>query len=228
MARSVSPLAIAAIVAAVLLWSRRAQASVPINPGIDVYLPPSDEWWPAPDSGGEIVTGDETTSTPDYTGAFLYMIQVAETGQNAVRSGDAYRMLYGGALFDDLSDHPANLGWPGVRLSDSMCRAAGFGPGCVSTAAGAFQIIRPTWDRVRRAGAWGPLLPDFSPESQDEAARRILIECRALPYVESGNFDAALRLASTQWASLPGSVARQGPKSYETVLALYQSALGVA
>lgn len=223
--RNASPLLIATVLAAVLLWSRRAVAA-PINPGIDVYLPPSDEWWPAPTD--ETVTSDETTSTPDYLGAFLYMIQVAETGMNAVQSGDAYHTLYGGNVFGSLDDHPANLGWPGVKLSDAMCRAAGFSPGCVSTAAGAFQIIRPTWDRVRRAGSWGPALPDFSPESQDEAARRILAECRALPYVESGNFDAALRIASTQWASLPGSVAKQGPKSYETVLALYQSALGVA
>jgi len=166
--------------------------------------------------------------TPDYLGAFLYMIQAAETGAHAVATGDAYRTLYGGALFQSMEDHPANLGWPGVTLPPRMCAAVGLRPGCVSTAAGAFQIIRPTWDRVRKAGRWGPYLYDFSEASQDEAGRRLLIECGALPLIEAGDFDGALRKAAPVWASLPGSTAQQNPKSRAAVYALYSSALGVA
>lgn len=173
-------------------------------------------------------TGLAPLSTPDYVGAFLYMIQAAETTPQDVASGLAYRMTYGKGLFDSFADHPANLGWRGMPLPERMCRAAGFGPGCVSTAAGAFQIIKPTWNRVRAAGAWGPYLPDFSPESQDEAGRRLLIECGALPYVERGDFDSALRRAAPVWASLPGSTAQQGPKSRDTVFAYYSQALEVA
>lgn len=227
----------AAFLAAALLWPRSSRAAV--NPSGEVTSwAPHDEWWPAPaddewlsspvDENGAFYDWDSFMTTPDYLGAFLYMIQAAETTPAAVASGDAYRMLYGGALFDDLSDHPGNLGWKGVPLPERMCRAAGFGPGCVSTAAGAFQIIKPTWNRVRKAGGWGPYLPDFGPASQDEAGRRLLIECGALPLVERGDFDGALRRAAPVWASLPGSTAQQGPKTRAQVFAFYSSALGVA
>jgi len=215
---------VAAVAAAALLYTRRAAASQ-LDPHGEVIgwdwgngEVSTDPW---PDTEGEPMT-------PDYLSAFLHMIKSAETDPYRAADGRAYFTLFGNGQFTDTRDHPALLGWPGVRLSDQMCRNAGFGPGCVSTAAGAYQIIRPTWDRVRKSGAWGLRLPDFSPESQDEAARRILIMIGALPYVEGGEFDAALRMAATQWASLPGSTAKQGPKSYEQVLAFYSNALGVA
>ena len=211
-------LIVAAVAAAALLYTRRAAAS-PLDPYGEVI-----GWEPYPDDTGS----EGEVMTPDYLSAFLHMIKCAETDPYRAADGRAYFTLFGNTPFSDTRDHPALLGWPGVRLSDQMCRNAGFGPGCVSTAAGAYQIIRPTWDRVRKSGAWGLRLPDFSPESQDEAARRILIMIGALPYVEGGEFDAALRMAATQWASLPGSTAKQGPKSYEQVLAFYSNALGVA
>jgi muramidase (phage lysozyme) len=96
----------------------------------------------------------------------------------------------------------------------------------VSTAAGAYQIIKPTWERVRQAKWWGPYLPDFSPASQDDAARRLLIERGALSHVRAGEFDTALVLAAPEWASLPGSKANQKPKSYATVYGFYSQALG--
>lgn len=243
-------LLIAAVaLAAALLWPRRSNAAT--NPGGEVVSwSDPDDWWPAPVaedqswigagsdgfwgafddySGGYMGTGIAPLSSPDYVSAFLYMIKAAETSPHAVASGDAYRMLYGGNLFTSFADHPANLGWRGVTLPDSMCAAAGYRPGCVSTAAGAGQIIQPTWNRVRRKAAiWGDYLPDFSPESQDEAMRRLLIERGALPFIERGDFDEALRRASAEWASLPGSTARQSPKTRNQVFAYYSSALGVA
>lgn len=247
-------LLIAAVaLAAALLWPRRSNAAT--NPsGEVVSWSDPDAWWPAPVaedqswigagsdgfwgafddySGGYMGSGNgdglAPLSTPDYVGAFLYMIQAAETSPSLVASGDAYHTLYGGNMFGSLADHPANLGWRGVTLPDSMCAAAGYGPGCVSTAAGAYQIIKPTWNRVRRKAAiWGDYLPDFSPASQDEAARRLLIECGALPLIQRGDFDGALRKASSLWASLPGSTARQSPKTRNQVFAYYSSALGVA
>ena len=218
MKRGNNLLIVAAVAVAALLYTRRAAAS-PLDPYGEVI-----GWEPYPDdseSEGEVMT-------PDYLSAFLHMIKSAETDPYRAADGRAYFTLFGNGQFTDTRDHPALLGWSGVRLSDQMCRNAGFGPGCVSTAAGAYQIIRPTWDRVRKSGAWGLRLPDFSPESQDEAARRILIMIGALPYVERGEFDAALRLAATQWESLPGATAKQGPKSYEQVFAFYSNALGVA
>lgn len=223
--KRVDPVLIAALIGgAFLLLSGRARAATPIDPYGEVlgYEPYPDDPMTDP------IDNPVETSDPDYLSAFVHMIQVAETGARAVASGNTYRMLYGCTLFDDLSDHPANLGWPGVRLTDQMCRNAGFGPGCVSTAAGAGQLIKPTWNRVRVAGRWGPRLPDFGVDSQNEAIRRLLIECGSLAYIERGEFTEALRRAAPVWASLPGSTAKQGPKSYAEVFAIYSNALGVA
>lgn len=161
--------------------------------------------------------------------AFLWMIGAAETTRAAMLDGSAFTTFYGMSQFSDLSDHPVLTGEKrGVPLPDAMCRAAGFGPGCVSTAAGAWQINVPTWRDVRRAGSWGDALPDFSPESQREAARRVLILAGGYEHALIGDFDAALAAASTRWASLQGSTAGQRPKSRETLFALYSEALGVA
>ena len=158
--------------------------------------------------------------------AFLWMIGAAETTPAAMINGDAYFLFYGMTLFSDTSDHPAITGERrGVPLPDEWCAAAGFGPGCVSTAAGAWQINAPTWREVRAAGVWGPRLPDFSPESQREAARRVLILAGALDYVYAGDFDRALQYASKRWASLAGSKAGQPTRSYERLAGFYNQAL---
>jgi lysozyme len=165
--------------------------------------------------------------TPDARlDAFLYMLRASECGQGAADDGAAYRMFYGGLFFDDLSDHPVLTGEKlPVPLPPQMCRDAGINPPCTSSAAGAYQIRVKTWRDVRQAGAWGPALPDFSSESQDEAARRLLIRSGALAYVMSGDFARAVQLAAPTWASLPGSTANQRPHTFDTVLAWYESAL---
>lgn len=229
MARRNAPLIGAALIAAAfLLWSRKAHGAQVDPYGEVTYLPPRDEWWPAPVDdfdwqGYDIMQIPE----PDYLGAFLTMIKRAEHSANTIANGREYQTFYGGSLFSDLTDHPVLTGEKsGVRLPDEMCRAAGYSPGCVSTAAGAYQIIRPTWERVRQAKWWGPYLPDFSPASQDEAARRLLIERGALSLVHQGKFNEALSLVAPEWASLPGSTANQGSKSYATVYGYYSQALG--
>lgn len=159
--------------------------------------------------------------------AFLYMIRSTEN--QSVADSDRYARFYGNSVFSNFSDHPVVTGeMKGVRLSDSMCRAAGFSPGCVSTAAGAYQIIVPTWQRVRAAGAWGPYLTDFSPESQDEAARRLLIECGALASLKMRDLPGAIKRASKLWASLPGSTAGQHPVSVDVAMAYFNEGGGVA
>ncbi len=118
--------------------------------------------------------------------------------------GDAgYVMLYGGGEFEDFRDHPGNLGWGGVRLPDELCAKAGLGAGCVSTAAGRYQITRTTWNRLRRSH--GDTLPDFSPASQDTAATILLGEEGALQPLEAGDFDEALVRARRIWASMPAA-----------------------
>jgi muramidase (phage lysozyme) len=206
-------LLLTAAAAAVLLLARRAQAA-------PLPYPYSDN--PLPGFGD-----DDTMPAPNVDlPAFLYMIRRAEHFAGDVATGADYFTMYGGGRFRGTADHPVITGETrGVPLSDAMCRAAGFGPGCVSTAAGAFQIIAPSWRRVREAGAWGPRLPDFSPASQDEAARRLLIEAGVLPLIEAGQITEAIYRAGRVWASLPGSTAQQRPKSLDTAVALFNDGL---
>lgn len=147
--------------------------------------------------------------------AFLYAIRRSEHSAADVASGMDYWTFYGGSRFLSAHDHPALTGEKsGVRLPDQMCINAGFAPGCVSTAAGAYQINVPTWKEFRRAGGWGPELPDFSIESQDEAARRIIARENALSAVEAGDWETALQLVGNRWASLPTSTSGQGGRTF--------------
>jgi lysozyme len=173
------------------------------------------------------MTGDAVfkSGTPEQNvTAFLYMIQSSEHSypQN-VNNGMAYSTFYGGSRFYDFTDHPVNTGEKkGVRLSDAQCRASGFGPGCVSTAAGAYQFIKPTWDRIR---AISPRLPDFTPASQDEAAVRLLDSIGALGLIQSGDIAAAVAKSSKTWASLPGSKAQQNPRQMAFVIDRFNEGL---
>ena len=84
--------------------------------------------------------------------AFLEAIARAEGTAN---QADPYRVCYAYRwTIRDLKDHPAITGeWKGEKLSDKLCAAAGLGPGCVSTAAGKFQITMRTWQRSNAAFA---------------------------------------------------------------------------
>jgi len=173
------------------------------------------------------MTGDPVfmSSSPEQNvKAFLYMIQSSEhVYPRDVVSGAAYSTFYGGSRFYDLSDHPVNTGEKkGVRLPDAMCKASGFSPGCVSTGAGAYGFIKPTWDRIR---AISPRLPDFSPASQDEAAVRLLDQIGALRLIEAGDIAAAVAKSSKTWASLPGSKAQQNPRQIAFVIDRFNEGL---
>lgn len=210
-------------------WSKREEALTEYEPGGYVERPifTVPDWVPIEQNN----YGDFEMIDNRRLKAFLFMITASEHDLNDARNGTAYRVFYSHSarnpnLFTDLSDHPVLTGEKkGVPLHESMCVAAGFKKGCVSTAAGAYQIIRPTWERVRKAGAWGPRLPDFSPASQDEAARRILIEARVLPLLDVDMIEEAIIKASRQWASLPGSTAEQGGRSMPYAVARFEEGL---
>jgi len=165
-------------------------------------------------------------NNPDQNiSAFLFMIRSTEHVYPRDVIGDAaYSIFYGGSKFQSFRDHPVITGEKrGVPLPDAMCRAAGLKPGCVSTAAGAYQLIKPTWVRLRdKLG-----LPDFSPASQDLAAVELLREAGALDLIQAGDIEGAIKKSSRIWASLPGSTAQQNPKALAYALNRFDEGLGI-
>jgi muramidase (phage lysozyme) len=216
--------------AALLLFAtlRGANAATvtPEAPEPTDELPPEDLWIDVPVY--ESYFNPEISMNAPLA-AMLKLIRTAEHSGATLAAGLEYQTFYGGSLFQNMADHPVITGEKrGVKLSDAMCRNAGFGPGCVSTAAGAYQATRPTWREFREAGYWGPRLPDFSRDSQDEFARRVLLHDGALRLLDAGDWEGAIRAAGKRWASLPGSTAQQRPKSIEWALNVFSDALNNA
>lgn len=196
--------AVAALVAAgvVYVWKRATDF---YTPGVDVV--------DVDYSDGSPVDISESVNPDAIVDAFLYAIRASENTAMTLANGTEYSTFYGGKRFVDLSNHPSLTGEiPGVALPASTCIAAGFGPGCLSTAAGAYQINLPTWQQ------FGVGLPDFSPASQDAAARRILDYDGITPLLLQGEIAQAIYAAAGRWASLPGSTANQGGRSLSFVL----------
>ena len=154
--------------------------------------------------------------------AFLDLIAYAE---GTAGRGDGYRICYGYRhTIRNLSDHPAITGeWRGEKLSDALCKGAGLAPGCVSTAAGRYQLIRPTWAACKRALG----LPDFSPDSQDQAAIYLIRQRGAIDDVRAGRVAEAVDKCRREWASLPGAGYGQGERKLSQLVAAFQDAGGV-
>ena len=153
--------------------------------------------------------------------AFLSMIAHAE---GTDRAADPYRVCYAYRhTIESLADHPAVTGeWRGEPLPDAMCRGAGLSPGCVSTAAGRYQLIRPTWLQCKRALG----LADFSPASQDAAAVYLIRKRGALDHVEAGRLADAIAACRLEWASLPGAGYGQPERRLAGLIDAYADAGG--
>lgn len=151
--------------------------------------------------------------------AFLAMIAAAE---GTTRAADPYRVCYSYRhTIADLSNHPAITGeWTGESLEN-------LGPayaGKISTAAGRYQIIKPTWQAARRALA----LPDFGPDSQDAAAVWLIDrKPGALDAVKAGDLTTAVGLCASTWASLPGAGAGQPERRMAWLQDAYTNAGGL-
>lgn len=158
-------------------------------------------------------------STNQNLSAFLTAIRFGEgtSGENG------YTILCGGQQFESFESHPALKGWKGFALKTSMCEAAGFNEGCVSTAAGAYQINKPTWQALQAVIGKG----DFSPERQDAAAIELIREKGALEDVFSGHVRKAVEKCRKVWASLPGAGYSQHEVALSTFNEKYAAAGGV-
>lgn len=136
--------------------------------------------------------------------AFLRVIRQGETNQG----DDAYRMLFGGGLFNSFSNHPRQAITRG-RLT--------------STAAGAYQFLARTWDGlVKQYG-----FRDFSPHSQDLGAVALVLGRKALDDVIAGRIEQAVRKCNREWASLPESPYGQPTRTMAQAIETYREWGGV-
>lgn len=126
---------------------------------------------------------------------FLDIIAEAE----GVKHG--YNTLFGNTRFEDLSAHP------GVRQSFTQTD----GKKNVTTAAGRYQFLKPTWEGLERnLGISG-----MTPENQDRGAVELMREKGVLDDVMQGDFRGAAERLGETWASLPSSKAPQGKKTWD-------------
>lgn len=125
--------------------------------------------------------------------AFLRAIRLGEGTSDHL----GYKRLVGGGEFDSYAHHPRQRVWiPRYKVW--------------STAAGAYQLIWPTWNVLRQRYK----LPDFSPHNQDIAALALVSEKSALADVIHGRIESAVSKCAPVWASLPGSKAGQRTETF--------------
>ena len=125
--------------------------------------------------------------------AFLRAIRLGEGTSDEA----GYYRIVGGGTFTNDATHPNVKVY--IKRYDVY-----------STAAGAYQIIRGTWNGLVKQ--YGFL--DFSPDNQDLAAVALIVEKKALDDVKAGRLADAVRKCATIWASLPGSTAGQRTEDY--------------
>jgi hypothetical protein len=121
--------------------------------------------------------------------------------------------MFGGALFDSYADHPRITNTFKLRKGGTLS----------STAAGAYQFLKKTWDGLVKQHGY----EDFSPENQDRAAIQLIKGRKALLDVEEGRFEQALFKCNKEWASLPGSPYGQPVKTIAYCKQIYEQFGGV-
>ncbi len=144
--------------------------------------------------------------------AFLDMIAWAEgtdNGRQATKDR-GYDVVVGGYNFDSYAEHPRIL----VDLPKLKIK---------STAAGRYQLLARYYDAYTKMLG----LSDFSPASQDRIAIQQIKERRAIPAIERGDFEGAVRSVRNLWASLPGAGYGQHEQHILKLAAAYQAAGGV-
>jgi muramidase (phage lysozyme) len=135
---------------------------------------------------------------------FLALIRQGETNQ----TDDAYRMCFGGSLFDAP---------PWVHPNTPITKGS-----LTSTAAGAYQFLASTWKGLVAQYHF----EDFSPANQDLGAIALIAGRKALAAVKAGDIHAAIRLCGQEWASLPGSQYGQPTQKLSKALEVYRQAGG--
>ena len=150
------------------------------------------------------MTRDDLRAALDHPNvrAFLACLKLGEGTSDGERG---YHRIVGGEEVEDLSWHPRK------KVYIKRYRVW-------STAAGAYQIIYPTWEGLVKAYGFD----DFYPDTQDEAAVALIAGRQALQDVKDGYVVDAIRKCAKEWASLPGSTYGQRTERLDRVLAEYE------
>jgi lysozyme len=98
------------------------------------------------------------------------------------RQKTPYNELFGFTNFEGYDKHPEIL----IKT-----------PNYRSTAAGRYQILKGTAKTLK--------MVDFTPESQDAAAIKLIKQAGAYQLIIDGKFEEAITKCNPIWASLPGS-----------------------
>jgi len=148
---------------------------------------------------------DQALDTPQAK-AFLDMIQASE--------GGAFDRTFGNEQFTDFSKHPNKS----VAFTDKNGRQS------YSTAAGAYQILKPTWDDISgRINA-----KDFSERNQRRAALALAFQKPGMyQAIMQGDLNKIVDGANSIWTSLPNSaegLKRHAVRSGDYITRAYNSA----
>ncbi|PWC10931.1 lysozyme [Brenneria roseae subsp. americana] len=151
--------------------------------------------------------------------AYLDMLAFSEgTANHPLTRNRGYDVIVTGMdgkpeIFTDYRDHPFASGRPGKVFNKQGQR---------STASGRYQQLYRYWPHYKKLLA----LPDFSPDSQDKLAIRLITERGALNDVIAGRFDVAVSKCRNIWASLPGAGYGQREHGLDRLLVAYRQAGG--
>lgn len=157
--------------------------------------------------------------------AALVMISKSEGTFNNVSGFEWGRIVNGKVLYSPFN--PSLIGKTNVVISDFSRHPridVEWRKGAkTSSAAGAFQVILPTWQGA--AATMG--ITDFSPLSQQLVAVELLRQRGAIPYLLNNDLPGALKNTSLskEWASFAGAGYGQGEHSVAKLNNWFQSAL---
>ncbi|KKR96684.1 MAG: Lysozyme [candidate division TM6 bacterium GW2011_GWE2_41_16] len=119
---------------------------------------------------------------------------------------EGYNMCFTKALFSSYVDHPR------VKYTSGKW---------TSSAAGRYQFLARTWDRISKKLN----LKDFSPQNQDRGAIQLVYEGDALEPLLKNDFAETVRRTASVWASFPNAPYGQPTRKMEDLFNFYRGRL---
>jgi muramidase (phage lysozyme) len=172
-----------------------------LRPKVQAALPSAGNNFRPAGAALAAAAGGGAVKVPSNADSWLGTIRFAEHGRDGP---EVYSTMFGGERFDPAKGHP-----------NRVVRSGGY----ASAAAGAYQFMPDTWSRVSKQLG----LKDFSPASQDRAARQLALE-------KGVNIDTDpltpqnLAKLAPEWASLPNA---QGRSAYNQPVRAFKELEGV-